>query len=270
MSDGDHGEQNLADGFLSRLENLGDRYSNLRFTFSKSLTGTGIEIGALHNPFPVPSRVKVFYADKSLPQERYEVYPDLLVEKIVKPHIICDNSFPDQIRDRSLDFVIASHVLEHMDNPLKAMLAWHRILKPGGVVLCVVPEARFTFDKGRPLTTLDHLVWDFVNDGTELKSLSDLFHIAECNLNMHDALHVEAAVDQAKKILKSTSDTHFHVWTYDSFLEQMETLIRDSAFPFKIRDSASDNKHEMLFLFQSKSVTASFYVPGQRVMRARR
>src|SRR5437660_8059619 len=37
--------------------------------------------------------------------------------------------------DRSLDFVLSSHMLEHTANPLKALREWRRILKHSGHLL---------------------------------------------------------------------------------------------------------------------------------------
>lgn len=260
----------FCDALLSRIETLGAKYTGLRFNFASYLSGTGIEIGALHNPVPVAPGVIVRYVDKLAWEQLPELYPEVQLKDLVRPDIVCDTYSLAPIPDASLDFVIASHVLEHLDNPLKAMLAWHRVLRPGGLVLCIVPDARFTFDNGRPLATLGHLLWDLVNDGTETKALSDLFHIAECNLTMHSELSLDAAVDLAKTVLRQSYDTHFHVWTYETFFEQMQTLIRNFAFPFKIRESACDGELEMLFLFESVPTKEPFGLPEGKVPRSKR
>lgn len=40
----------------------------------------------------------------------------------------------------SLDFVHSSHCLEHMRDPVQALQNWFRVLKPGGHMVCVVPD----------------------------------------------------------------------------------------------------------------------------------
>lgn len=62
--------------------------------------------------------------------------------------------------DHSLDYVVASHVLEHVANPAGALAEWRRVTRPGGIIYLVVPDRRSTFDRTRPLTTLDHLLDD--------------------------------------------------------------------------------------------------------------
>ena len=44
------------------------------------------------------------------------------------------------VADESFDFVYSSHCLEHMRDPLEALLNWWRILKPGGHLIVVVPH----------------------------------------------------------------------------------------------------------------------------------
>ena len=41
---------------------------------------------------------------------------------------------------KKYDFVFSSHTLEHMDDPYEALREWFRLLKPGGVMVIVVPD----------------------------------------------------------------------------------------------------------------------------------
>ena len=44
------------------------------------------------------------------------------------------------IADNSLDFIHSSHCLEHLENPSNALNNWLRILKPGGHIVCIIPD----------------------------------------------------------------------------------------------------------------------------------
>jgi len=44
------------------------------------------------------------------------------------------------VADDSFDFVHSSHCLEHMRDPRRALDNWLRILKPGGHLVCLVPD----------------------------------------------------------------------------------------------------------------------------------
>uniref|UniRef100_A0A7S3NKV3 Methyltransferase type 11 domain-containing protein n=1 Tax=Aureoumbra lagunensis TaxID=44058 RepID=A0A7S3NKV3_9STRA len=61
------------------------------------------------------------------------------------------------IPDHSYDVIYASHVLEHMQNPLGALLSWDQILKPGGLAFFILPWKQNTFDQFRAVNTLEQL-----------------------------------------------------------------------------------------------------------------
>lgn len=55
--------------------------------------------------------------------------------------VLCDLShFPYPFTPEGFDGILASHVLEHLPDPLAAMREWHRLLKPGGQLLVKVPH----------------------------------------------------------------------------------------------------------------------------------
>ena len=51
-----------------------------------------------------------------------------------------DAELMSNIKDNTFDFVHSSHCLEHMKNPKIALDNWLRILKPGGHLVCIVPD----------------------------------------------------------------------------------------------------------------------------------
>ena len=61
------------------------------------------------------------------------------------------------VNDRTYDCLFSSHSLEHIANPMKALLEWKRVIRDHGLILLVLPNRHFTFDWRRPVTTLDHL-----------------------------------------------------------------------------------------------------------------
>jgi len=233
---------------IRRIRAARTRRRRLRYQFATYLRGDGIELGPLHEPYPQLPDGRVTYVDKFDYEELCRTNPDVPVEAIVRPTILADAHDLAPIKDGSISFIIASHVFEHLHNPLRALHTWRRSLVDGGVVLLVVPDARRTFDLGRPLTTLDHLLWDYENDPSPLKTLSDVHHIAECNLNMHDDLDVEKALDLAQAIARETYNTHFHVWTHETLVAQLTTLCRDWSLPFAIKEAASDDVESVLVL----------------------
>lgn len=55
--------------------------------------------------------------------------------------VLCDlDQFPYPFRDGAFEAVRAVHVIEHVNDVIRAMEEFHRLLKPGGRVLIVTPH----------------------------------------------------------------------------------------------------------------------------------
>ena len=98
-----------------------------------------------------------------------------------RSHFVAEAAEVSQLSSQSYDFVAASHVLEHVANPLRALVEWKRLLRPTGSILLVLPHKAGTFDRNRPFTTFEHIKADFDSNVTE----SDLTHLDEI-LALHD------------------------------------------------------------------------------------
>ena len=80
-----------------------------------------------------------------------------------KPHIVSnlDIDLLGALADESQDFVIASHIIEHLANPLAMLVDIHRVLRDGGLLVLIVPDRHVTFDRSRQPTPLVHLVDEY-------------------------------------------------------------------------------------------------------------
>lgn len=149
-----------------------------RRQLSRHLAGSGIELGPGHVAFPVSAPgVSVRYLDCWRPADNRDRIPELREADYVDPDIVCDFNIEGlaPIADVSQDFVIASHVLEHMANPLRMLCEIHRVVRPGGTVLLFLPDRHSTFDKDRSPTPLEHIVDEYERQVTEV----DDAHIEE-------------------------------------------------------------------------------------------
>jgi SAM-dependent methyltransferase len=90
-------------------------------------------------------------------------------------NIIAEGATLQGIADEKYDFVLSSHNLEHIANPIKALHNWKRVLKPQGFLVLVLPDKHRTFDYLRPVTPLDHMKEDFARDMGE----DDMTHVEE-------------------------------------------------------------------------------------------
>lgn len=94
---------------------------------------------------------------------------------------IADATDLSDIASESRDFLLSSNCLEHVANPLKALVEWKRVIKPGGALILVLPNKESNFDHRRPFTRFEHLLDDFNGDVGE----DDLTHLDEI-LALHD------------------------------------------------------------------------------------
>lgn len=94
---------------------------------------------------------------------------------------IAEASHLQCFEDASYDFVLASHCIEHLANPLRGLEEWIRVLRHEGLLVLVIPHKDGTFDHRRPVTTLEHLLQDQVRQTGE----EDLTHLEEI-LALHD------------------------------------------------------------------------------------
>lgn len=92
-------------------------------------------------------------------------------------NFIVDGTDLSSIRDH-YDLVLSSHNLEHIANPVKALKEWSRI---ASTLILVVPDSTRTFDRFRPITSIEHMLSDYTRDITE----DDPTHFEEI-LRFHD------------------------------------------------------------------------------------
>ena len=112
----------------------------------------GIEIGgAAHNHF-----VDAINVDRAAePHPAYIEEQLRLAGRVARIDLV---AFGDDLpfKDKAVDFVLASHVIEHFYDPIKALREWERVARR--YIFLIVPHHERTFDSGRPLTPVSELV----------------------------------------------------------------------------------------------------------------
>lgn len=158
--------------------------------------GKGIEIGAAaHNPFGLNTLNIDITEGGEGQSEQMRMCGEVAKVDIIAP----GDRLP--LEDESQDFVVSSHVLEHFPDPIAALLEWHRVTRPGGMIYMIVPHKERTFDKDRERTTLAHLIAD----------------------------HEHGAV---------SDDTweHQHVWVTDDVVELVEWMAREMDVSWRVAE----------------------------------
>ena len=121
----------------------------------------GIEIGpAAHNPFGLKTRTVGLSAENDALD--YEYYAQMQREMCgaVAPIDIAADAACLPLANGSVDFVLHSHVWEHLPNPLRALEEWVRVVRSGGFIFAIVPKRDADpLDRDRPLTPLAE--WEY-------------------------------------------------------------------------------------------------------------
>lgn len=138
----------------------------------------GIEIGASsHNNYYLDALNVDRWADMDTPYKKQERRIALHAARV--DVVAAGDDLP--FEDDSQDFVFSSHVIEHIPDPIGALLEWQRVARR--YVVVVAPHRDRTFDAGRPLSTVEELL------------------------------------ERHRSGFRSEEDLHWSVWTCESFLE---------------------------------------------------
>ena len=190
---------------------------------TRHVLGSGLEVGPGHNPLVESSSCRsVRYVDRWEPERLAELFPDLEGAVFPKPDVVLDlnRDALAPIPDESEDFVICSHVLEHLANPLRVVVDIHRVLRPGGTLLILLPDRRRTFDQHRLPTTAEHVVADFEADVVEV----DDDHIVEFLSNTPGGPETLETLASHPELRDENFDLHrhrsihVHCWTFEEFV----------------------------------------------------
>jgi SAM-dependent methyltransferase len=212
------------------------------------LEGTGVEIGALHNPLHLPSGTTVRYVDR-VPTERLRAqYPDL--GELVPISLIGNAHDLSALADEEVDFVIANHLVEHLEDPIRGIAEMLRVIRTAGILYLAIPDPRATFDKGREVTPIDHIIAEYHQGtaqtrGVHFREWVDLVELPGQDLDTFDR---DARVQQ---LLDMDYSIHFHVYRPDTFVDLLCAARREAGIQFELIDFAPcdpDTDDEFIFV----------------------
>ena len=69
--------------------------------------------------------------------------------------------------DQCFDWIVSSHNIEHVPNPIRFLQQCAAVLRPEGVLRLAIPDKRFCFDHFRPLTDTSELLQAYHENRTQ-------------------------------------------------------------------------------------------------------
>lgn len=199
-------------------------------------------MGPGHQPFPLPVDARARYVDRWQPAENGARFPELGASIFPTPDVAVNFDLDrlSPLADGSCDFVICSHVIEHLAEPIGFLADIHRVLRPGGVVLLLIPDRRRTFDAARRATPLAHLVAEHAAGVTTV----DDEHLVDFLTNAGDGasyLGVPEDPDERARWFAwhRERSIHVHCWSEDEFPEVIAHTARALGLAWELVDALS-------------------------------
>lgn len=133
----------------------------------KYCVGNGIEIGAAsHNPFNIEGCKFLACHDREEFWRKNEI--SMCGEYITPDYYGTAEKIP--LEDNCLDYIVSSHVIEHVPNPINAFLEWDRVLNKNGIIFMIFPKR--DADKRDAIKEISSLE-SFIEQHNNPKNLTD-------------------------------------------------------------------------------------------------
>ncbi|OYX35297.1 MAG: hypothetical protein B7Y99_04070 [Caulobacterales bacterium 32-69-10] len=198
------------------------------------LDGLGLEIGPSHNPIAagLPG-VKAKVLDHMTQEGLIEKYAALNTDTSrIQPvdYVWSGERYIDLVGDTRFDWIIASHVIEHVPDIVGFINECAEVMSPDGVLSLVVPDKRDTFDFYRPPVGLGPVI-DAHLQGRRMSSPGAIaeFEMFICDNDGSPAPRILHPVDHARAMMERARegiyhDIHAWVFTPSSFRLLIEDL----------------------------------------------
>jgi len=246
----------------------------------------GLEIGALAAPRVTKDQGRIFYVDHAGTEalrRKYEDDPDMknrLHEIVEVDYVVGDNQGIHEVlvQDAPFDYVIASHLIEHIPDPISWLADVAKVLRSDGILSLVVPDKRYCFDVNRRTTDISEWVdaylrqlqrpsfkqvYDFISK--EISGKVDTAAVWAGTVDYTGVVRSDvadpdvAAMNLCREVQHSDEfvDVHCSVFTPDSFLVLFEKLARLGLIEFEIAYFAPTELNTLEFYVSLRRMESS-------------
>lgn len=255
----------------------------------------GLEIGPLATPIATKANGAVLYvdhADRESLRRKYaqDEHMRTRLDEIVEIDYVLPEGQSLALglaREGPFDYIIASHVIEHIPDVVSWLDQIHGLLRPGGILSLVVPDKRFTFDVNRVPTDISAIL-DAHHRKLSRPTFGQIFDFSSRTINGVDPREVwtgqadyrEAvrtdcpdpdlmAFEFADKALSSDEfiDIHCHVFTPASFLDIITKLSHLGLLNYELASFHPTARDDLEFFASLRKLDPTDQGAGQRQRR---
>ncbi|MDP9073237.1 MAG: class I SAM-dependent methyltransferase [Actinomycetota bacterium] len=230
--------------------------------------GKGLEIGALHHPVLTRDRANVSYVDHADTPTLREKYlgHEGVTDLVEVDFVWSGNRLADVTAGAGpFDYVIASHVFEHVPNPVAWLGQLAEVLRAGGILSLAIPDQRFCFDARRRLTDVSEVVDAYLSDrcrptaGMVFDFYSRITEVDTPGVWARSQALPEPGDDEilrgwewAQKSAATEDYLDVHCWTFtpETFLQILRTLTVLGLVDFEVVDFQPTIRNELEFYIQ--------------------
>lgn len=162
--------------------------------------------------------------------------------EVVPVDFVYDGTNISQIPSGRFDVIVAAHVLEHVLFFIDYLQQVRSLLHEDGLLLVVLPDKRFSFDRYRPDTPLSHLLHEFISPGDGGAGL----HALETQI-YYDSNYVSGTNDPQERLSHEALElslqewhpgVHAHVFQAPTVIESIiAPLIGMGLLPYRLEDA---------------------------------
>jgi hypothetical protein len=242
----------------------------------------GLELGPLANPVVRREMGDVRYldhVDTDALRSRYEAHVGFDVDAIVPiDYVSGTGSIGDAVGDDGpFDYVIASHVIEHVPDLVSWLGDIRSVMRDGGVLSLAIPDHRRCFDALRSPTVTADVIHAHLTRATVPSSRQVFDHYssavtwngqigweAEAPFAELVPVHSEAeALERATAVVASGEYIDVHCWMFtpSSFTRVFSALQRLQLVPFSLDRCSPTIGGEFFATLRAVDATAAVVVP---------
>jgi hypothetical protein len=255
-----------------------------------AIEGTGLEVGPLCDPLFTRAQADVRYIDihdADTLRAHYASDPAVVAADIVEPDfVIIGPDGPRTVREAVgasavFDWVVASHVVEHVPNLIGWLADLGDVLVDDGRLVLVIPDGRYCFDAARELTTVGELLLahDHGDRVPSVRAVYDHYSraVSTSTTQLWNGIRVGKdarlhTIEGARNITQKCRlgdyiDCHCWVFTPESFLTQLAELGQLELCDYAVEQLVPTARNELEFYVLLRRLPRT--LSGEALSRAR-